>query len=191
MLGIKLNRGRGNAKEGLVVNFNEFLQRWARGASTLDLVVVEFQSGCGQMDLASAYVLCPLNRLVLDFVAWNRGLVNEQRSGGIPDRRWWRGLWEWGEEPRLLIRDEVANELELRGANLVDIWTGSTVHWTCFYNYGGVCRVASAAWGWVSPRRDYWSLGQGSWEWDLRLEWIRSKGLGTRDWSSGVVLHGV
>ena len=28
-----------------------------------------------------------------------------------------------------LIRDEVANELELRGANLVNIRTGSTVHW--------------------------------------------------------------
>ena len=28
-----------------------------------------------------------------------------------------------------LIGDEVANELGLRGANLVDIRTGSTVHW--------------------------------------------------------------
>ena len=50
-----------------------------KGASTLDLAVMEFQSWCGQMDLASAYVLCPLNCLVLDFVTWNRGLVT---SGG-------------------------------------------------------------------------------------------------------------
>ena len=28
---------------------------------------MEFQKGCGQMDLASACVLRPLNRLVLDF----------------------------------------------------------------------------------------------------------------------------
>ena len=41
-----------------------------------------------------------------------------------------------------LIGDEVANGLGLRGGNLVDIQTGSTV-----YNYGGLCRVASAARG--------------------------------------------
>ena len=63
-----------------------------RGVSTLDLVVTEFQIWCGQMDLASAYVLHPLNHLVLDFVAWNRGWVNEQRSGGILDQRCQRGL---------------------------------------------------------------------------------------------------
>ena len=43
------------------------------GCGVLDLVVAEFWSGCGGMDLASAYVLRPLNRLVLDFVTWNRG----------------------------------------------------------------------------------------------------------------------
>ena len=42
------------------------------------------RSGCGQMDLASACVLQPLNCLVLDFVVWVRGWVNEQRSGGVP-----------------------------------------------------------------------------------------------------------
>ena len=35
--------------------------------STPDLIVTEFWMGCGQMDLASAYVLHPLNCLVLDF----------------------------------------------------------------------------------------------------------------------------
>ena len=35
---------RGYVKEGLVVNSDGFLRCWARGASTLDLVVVEFQS---------------------------------------------------------------------------------------------------------------------------------------------------
>ena len=53
--------------------------------STPDLVVMEFQSRCGQMGLASAYVLRPLNRLVLEFVVW-RGWVNKRRSGGIPDQ---------------------------------------------------------------------------------------------------------
>ena len=37
------------------------------GASTLNLIVAEFQKGCRQMDLASACVLRPLNHLVLDF----------------------------------------------------------------------------------------------------------------------------
>ena len=37
------------------------------GTSTPDLIVAEFQKGCGQMDLASACVLHPLNRPVLDF----------------------------------------------------------------------------------------------------------------------------
>ena len=44
------------------------------------------------MDLASACVLHPLNRLVLDFEVGVEGRMNEQRSGGIPDRRWQRGL---------------------------------------------------------------------------------------------------
>ena len=30
-------------------------------------IVTEFRMGCGQMDLASACVLCPLNHLVLYF----------------------------------------------------------------------------------------------------------------------------
>ena len=34
---------------------------------------MEFQSWCGQMDLASAYVLCLLNRLVLDFEVCGSG----------------------------------------------------------------------------------------------------------------------
>ena len=83
MLGSKLNRSRGNIKEGLVVNSDEFLRRWAGEVLTLDLVVAEFWRGCGRMDLASAYVLRPLNHLVLDFVVWIRGLVNKRRSGGI------------------------------------------------------------------------------------------------------------
>ena len=44
------------------------------------------------MDLASACVLRPLNRLVLDFKVGVKGWMNERRSGGIPDQRWWRGL---------------------------------------------------------------------------------------------------
>ena len=49
--------------------------------STPDLIVVEFQKGCGQMDLglASACVLCPLNRLVLDFRV---GSLGGRTSGG-------------------------------------------------------------------------------------------------------------
>ena len=76
---------RGDAKEGLELtpmsSFN-----MSEGASTLDLIVVEFQNGCGQMDLASACVLHPLNHLVLDFKVGVRGQVNERRSGGAPVR---------------------------------------------------------------------------------------------------------
>ena len=36
---------------------------------------------CGQMDLASACVLCPLNRLVLYFKMRGGDGVNERRSG--------------------------------------------------------------------------------------------------------------
>ena len=44
----------------------------------------------------------------------------------------------------------------LRGGNLVDIRTGSYSTWeACFYNYRGLCRVASMARERVSPRRDY------------------------------------
>ena len=63
-----------------------------KGASTLDLIVMEFRNGWGWMDLASACVLHPLNCLVLDFEVGVRGRMNEWRSGGIPDQRWWRGL---------------------------------------------------------------------------------------------------
>ena len=43
------------------------------------------------MDLASAYVLCPLNYLVLDFEACGRGQMNKQKSRGILDRSFVRG----------------------------------------------------------------------------------------------------
>ena len=66
------------------------------------------------MNLASAYVLRPLNHLVLDFMVWNRGWVNEWRSGGILDQRCQRGLESEGRSQGL-IGDEVANELGLRG----------------------------------------------------------------------------
>ena len=58
----------------------------SKGASTPDLIVMEFRNGCGQMDLASACVLHPLNCLVLDFEVRVRGRVNEQRSRGAPAR---------------------------------------------------------------------------------------------------------
>ena len=50
-----------------MIGANGFLQRRAGGSLTLDLVVTEFQRGCGQTDLASACVLRPLNHLVLYF----------------------------------------------------------------------------------------------------------------------------
>ena len=46
------------------------------------------------MDLALAYVLHPLNHLVLDFVAGSRGWMNERRSGCISDQSCQRGLVE-------------------------------------------------------------------------------------------------
>ena len=49
------------------INSDGFLRRRAEGSLTPDLVVMEFQRGYGQMDLASACVLRPLNRLVLYF----------------------------------------------------------------------------------------------------------------------------
>ena len=59
--------------------------------STPDLIVVGFQKGCGQMDLASACVLRPLNRLVLDFET--EGWQDEQAEvRGILDWRCQRGL---------------------------------------------------------------------------------------------------
>ena len=64
----------------------------SEGVSTPDLIVAEFWSGCGQMDLASACVLRPLNRLVLDFQVGFNGWMSKRRSGSMPDWRWWRGL---------------------------------------------------------------------------------------------------
>ena len=49
------------------INSDGFLRCRAEGLLTLDLVVTEFQRGYGQTELASACVLCPLNRLVLYF----------------------------------------------------------------------------------------------------------------------------
>ena len=74
-----------------------------KGASTPDWVVVEFQSGCGQMDLTSACVLHPLNRLVLDFMVQVRGWVNQWRSGGVLDRRRQRGLRARGEVKDVIL----------------------------------------------------------------------------------------
>ena len=39
------------------------------------------------MDLASAYVLRPLNHLVLDFEVCGRGQMNEWKSGSMLDQR--------------------------------------------------------------------------------------------------------
>ena len=44
----------------------------SKGESTLDLIVMEFWSEYEWMDLASACVLRPLNRLVLDFEVGGR-----------------------------------------------------------------------------------------------------------------------
>ena len=57
----------GGRQGRMEVNSDGFLRRWIREASTPDLIVTEFWMGCGQTDLASAYVLHPLNCLVLYF----------------------------------------------------------------------------------------------------------------------------
>ena len=63
---------RENVKEGLeLILMSSFNIK--QGASTPDLIVAEFRNGCRQMDLASACVLHPLNRLVLDFKVGARG----------------------------------------------------------------------------------------------------------------------
>ena len=62
------------------VNSDGFLRRRAGGSLTPDLVVMEFRRGCGQMDLASACVLRPLNRLVLYF-KMDGVTAKEGRSG--------------------------------------------------------------------------------------------------------------
>ena len=54
-------------RQRIEVNSEGFLRCRTKGASTPDLMVTEFWMGCGQMDLASACVLRPLNRLVLYF----------------------------------------------------------------------------------------------------------------------------
>ena len=93
MLQFKLNGGEGVHQGRTGANSDEFLRRLSKGASTPDLIVMEFRNGCGQMDLASACVLRPLNHLVLDFEVEVDGRMNEQRSkGGILERKWWRGL---------------------------------------------------------------------------------------------------
>ena len=62
------------------VNSDGFLQHRTRGASTPDLIVMEFWMVCGQTDLASGCVLRPLNHLVLYFKM--RG-VTGGTSGGL------------------------------------------------------------------------------------------------------------
>ena len=58
---------RGYIKEGLELAPMGPFDVEHRGMSTPDLIVMEFQRGCGQTDLASACVLRPLNHVVLDF----------------------------------------------------------------------------------------------------------------------------
>ena len=57
----------GGCQGRIGVNSDDFLQCWTKGASTPDLMVMEFRIVCRQTDLASACVLRPLNRLVLYF----------------------------------------------------------------------------------------------------------------------------
>ena len=49
MLEFKLNGDKGVCQGRIGVNSNGFLRRWTRGVSTLDLIVMEFRMGCGQM----------------------------------------------------------------------------------------------------------------------------------------------
>ena len=58
---------KGERQGRMGVNSDGFLRCRTRGVSTPDLIVMEFWMGCGQTDLASAYVLRPLNHLVLYF----------------------------------------------------------------------------------------------------------------------------
>ena len=81
MLGFKLNGDEGVHQGRIGVNSDGFLRHWTRGVSTLDLIVTEFGMGCRQTDLASACVLHPLNRLVLDFKTGGLTEMNERRSG--------------------------------------------------------------------------------------------------------------
>ena len=91
-VGNRTQWGRGgNVKEGLKLtpmsSFN--IEQGSVNSGPGSSGVPEW---CGQMDLASACVLHPLNRLVLDFAMWIRGWVNKRRSGGVLDRRHRRGL---------------------------------------------------------------------------------------------------
>ena len=69
------------------------------------------------MDLASAYVLRPLNRLVQDFEVCDRGQTNKWKSRGVLDWSLLEGAWRvrGGVEVVNLIGDNIANGLELRG----------------------------------------------------------------------------
>ena len=86
---------KGERQGRMGVNSDGFLRHWTKGASTLDLIVTEFRVGCGQTDQASACVLRPLNRLVLDFkmgglMEWtSRG--PELAEGGYSEGRSWSG----------------------------------------------------------------------------------------------------
>ena len=71
----------GGCQGRIGVNSNGFLQRQARGASTPDLIVIEFQMGCGQTDLASACVLRPLESFGPGFQDGRGDRTNKQRSG--------------------------------------------------------------------------------------------------------------
>ena len=64
---IELKEGGGTSRKDGKANSNGFLRCETGGVPTPDLVVTEFWRGYGQTDLASAYVLRPLNLLVLDF----------------------------------------------------------------------------------------------------------------------------
>ena len=67
MLGFKLNEDKGIHQGRIGASSDGFLRHCTREVSTPDLIVTEFRRGCGQMHLASACVLRPLNCLVLDF----------------------------------------------------------------------------------------------------------------------------
>ena len=81
MLRFKLNGDEGVCQGRIGVNSNGFLRHGTRGVSTPDLIVTEFRMGCRQTDLASACVLHPLNRLVLDFKMEGMAEMNGWRSG--------------------------------------------------------------------------------------------------------------
>ena len=80
-MGFKLNRDKGARQGEIGVNSDGFLQRWTRGASTLDLIITEFQMGCGQTDLASACVrAAPFESSGPGFQGRRVDGMNERRS---------------------------------------------------------------------------------------------------------------